>query len=411
MQLILTGGKIILYSILLSLGKGVLLKLKDRQIIQIDKIAFGGEGIGRIDNFVVFVPFAAPGDELEIEIKKCKKSFARAKILKIIKASPLRVSPLCSYYENCGGCCYQHISYGRQLEIKKMQVEEAFVKIGRINAPPVLSVAASLPDYHYRGKAQIHRSGGRLGFLDVSGSKIVDIKRCEIMEETINDKIGRLRENASIRHAEDTRLTIWSDLPGDDKAEKGQIRRVVKDKQFLVSADGFFQNNLFLTETLVDEIRMLALSGPVNTVVDVYCGCGLFSIFLAPFAKSVCGIESNPRAVKFARINAEKENIQNVKFICGDAGEELLKREFSTLVGRIDLLILDPPRVGCSETVLKEIAFLLPQRLIYVSCNPGTQARDVQRLIGFGYKLRRILPLDMFPHTQHIEVIALLEHE
>jgi tRNA/tmRNA/rRNA uracil-C5-methylase (TrmA/RlmC/RlmD family) len=392
------------------------LQLKDRQTIKIEKIAFGGEGVGRIDNFVVFVPFSAPEDELEIEITQCKKKFARGKILKIIKASPLRVKPLCNYYENCGGCCYQHISYGEQLKIKKRQVEEAFVKIGRISVPPVSSAVASRPAYHYRGKAQCHQimssAGPKLGFLDISGGIVVDVERCEIMEETINEKIGRLRENALNRNKKkDTRLTIWSDLPNEHAAKRGQVRRVVKGKEFLVSSDGFFQSNLFLTDALVDEVCLMALSGQLKTVVDVYCGCGLFSIFLAPFAKEVFGIELDQKAVKFAQINAEKENIGNVTFVCGDAGEELLKGKLLALSGAVDLLILDPPRVGCSQSVLKAIACLQPKRLIYVSCNPVTQARDVKLLNESGYKLLSLLSFDMFPQTQHIEVIALLEHE
>lgn len=390
------------------------MQLGDRTTIKIEKIAFGGEGVGRIDNFVVFVPFSAPEDELEIEITQCKKKFARGKILKIIKASPLRIKPLCNYYGNCGGCCYQHISYGEQLEIKRRQVEEAFVKMGRISAPPVSQVVASLPDYHYRGKAQCHQimtsAGPKLGFLDISGGHVVDISRCEIMEETINEKIGRIRENTLVRNKKkDVRLTIWSDSPSERELKRGQIRRVVKGKEFLVPFDGFFQNNLFLTDTLVDEVCRTALSGQLNTVVDVYCGCGLFSIFLAPLAKEVFGIELNPKAVSFARINAEKENLQNVTFTCGDAGEELFRETFLTLSGAVDLLILDPPRVGCTQPVLKAIAGLQPRRIIYVSCNPATQARDVKLLNESGYKLLQLRPLDMFPQTQHIEVIALLE--
>jgi tRNA/tmRNA/rRNA uracil-C5-methylase (TrmA/RlmC/RlmD family) len=391
------------------------LQIKDRQIIKIEKVAFGGEGVGRIDNFVVFVPFAAPGDELEIEITQCKKKFARGKILKIIKASPLRVKPLCNYYETCGGCCYQHISYGQQLEIKKSQVEEAFVKIGKINSPQVSAVVPSSPCYHYRGKAQCHQQissvGFKLGFLDVSGGKIVDIKRCEIMDETINEKIGRIREKAFGLSGKAARRTIWSDLPGERTVKEGQIRRIVKGKEFIVSSEGFFQNNLFLTEALVDEVSLMASAGELNTVVDVYCGCGLFSIFLAPFAGSIFGIELNPKAVECAQMNAAKKNIRNIKFLYGDAGEELLKGDFLTLSGKIDLLILDPPRFGCSESVLRTIAGLQPHRLIYISCNPATHARDVRLLSELGYKLLSLLPFDMFPQTQHIEVVALLEYK
>lgn len=393
------------------------MQLRDRIKIKIEQIAFGGEGVGRVDNFVVFVPFAAPGDELEVEITRSKKKFARGRILKIIKASPLRVKPLCNYYTKCGGCCYQHISYDEQLEIKKRQVEEAFIKIGRIGMPPVLPVVAATTAYNYRGKAQCHQvmtsSGLKTGFLDTSGEFVVNIERCEIMDETINEKIGRLRKNPLYRSKKtDTRLTIWSDLPDEHDTKKGQIRRVVKGKEFLVPFDGFFQNNLFLTDALVDEVCRTALSGQLHSAIDVYCGCGLFSIFLAPFVEEVFGIELNEKAVKFAQNNAEKENLGNIKFVCGDAGEELLKRKILLPAGvPVNLLILDPPRVGCGQSVLKAIAGLQPQRIIYVSCNPATQARDVQFLNESGYRLLSLQPFDMFPQTQHIEVVALLEHE
>lgn len=385
----------------------------DRFTIKIEKIAFGGEGVGRIDNFVVFVPFAAPGDDLEIEIIRCKKKFARGRILEIIKASPVRVKPLCNYYGNCGGCCYQHIAYNEQLQIKKNQVYEAFLKIGKITAPPVLATTASPQSYHYRGKAQCHQimtpGGSKVGFLDTSGGKIVDIERCEIMEETINEKIKLLRKNVLVRKERDSRLNVWADLPGRQAKQRGQVLRRVKDKEFLIPAGGFFQNNLFLTPVLVDEVCRLALSGRMNTVIDAYCGCGLFSIFLAPLAKKIFGLELSPKAVQFARLNAEKEKIKNVTFVCGDAGEELLKKKFLSLSGRLDLLILDPPRLGCGESVLTAIAGLLPRRLIYISCNPATQARDVKFLKDTGYHLSLLQPVDMFPQTQHIEVIALME--
>ncbi|MEN6375615.1 MAG: class I SAM-dependent RNA methyltransferase [Smithella sp.] len=392
------------------------MQLRDRVTIKIEKIAFGGEGVGRIDNFVVFVPFAAPDDELEVEITQCKKKFARGRILKIIKASPLRVKPLCNYYTKCGGCCYQHISYDEQLEIKKRQVEEAFIKIGRIIMPPVLPVVASRAAYNYRGKAQCHQvmtsSGLKTGFLDTSGAVIVDIERCEIMDETINEKIGRLREKALFLNSKkDSRLTIWSDLPDEHDTKKGQIRRVVKGKEFLVPFDGFFQNNLFLTDAMVDEVCRMALSGQLNNVIDVYCGCGLFTFFLAPLAKQIYGIELNRKAVKFAQLNAEKENIGNATFVCGDAGEELLKEKILKPFGTIDLLILDPPRVGCSRSVIRAVSRLQPVRIIYVSCDPVTQARDVALLKESGYRLLSLQPFDMFPQTQHIEVIALLGHE
>jgi tRNA/tmRNA/rRNA uracil-C5-methylase (TrmA/RlmC/RlmD family) len=390
------------------------LQLKDRARIKIEKIAFGGEGVGRINNLVVFIPFAAPGDELEIEITGCKKKFARGRILKIVQASPQRVNPLCKYYGHCGGCCYQHLSYEHQMEIKKLQVEEVFKKIGSVAAPPVSETVASPEIYHYRGKAQFHRdstsAAPQLGFLDISGGKIVDIERCEIMEETINKKISRLREDLFIRNQKDARLNIWSELPSDYTNRKGQMKRLAGGREFLVPTDGFFQANLFLTDALAAKVCSLATSGQVTNLIDTYCGCGLFSILLAPFAGNILGIELNEESIKFARINAEKGNMKNVKFIQGDV-EKILARRHLLPEGEIDVIILDPPRAGCSKMILESIASMQPRKIIYVSCNPATQARDIKFLCENGYNLLRLLPFDMFPQTQHIEVLGLLAHK
>jgi tRNA/tmRNA/rRNA uracil-C5-methylase (TrmA/RlmC/RlmD family) len=390
----------------------IVLQLKDRVIIKIESIAFGGEGVGRIDNFVVFVPFTAPGDELEIEITQLKKKFVRGKILKIIKPLPARVKPLCRYYENCGGCCYQHLDYEHQLKSKKKQVEEAFWKIGKIVSPPVLEPIAAPKIYHYRGKAQYHAeavsNGWKIGFLDISGGKLVDIERCEIMEETINEKMRVLRDNKQLRRNDDAQLTIWSDFFVDEPCKKESIVRVVKDKNFLVPRDGFFQANLYLTDQLVDEVCRLAATNEINTIVDAYCGSGLFSIFLSSYAKNIIGIEISEKSVKYAQINAENAGVKNVKFICGDI-ENVLRRKLLPPGDKIDLIFLDPPRSGCEKAVLKEIVVWQPRKIIYVSCNPATQARDVKYLNECGYDLRSLLPVDMFPQTEHIEVIGFME--
>ena len=297
------------------------MQIKDRAIIKIDSVAFGGEGVGRIDNFVVFVPFSAPGDELEIEITQQKKKFVRGKILKIIKPSPLRTTPLCRYYQKCGGCCYQHLDYEYQLVIKKKQVQEAFWKIGRIPESPVLEAIASPKAYNYRGKAQFHAeidsTGPEIGFLDISGSKIVDIENCRIMEETINEKMRILRESKRSRYNENE-LTIWSESLAGEPNEKESIIRIVKEKKFLVPRDGFFQANLYLTDRLVDEVCRLAAVGESKTIVDAYCGSGLFSIFLSSYAENVIGIEIDEKSVKYAQINADNLGVKNVRFIQGN---------------------------------------------------------------------------------------------
>lgn len=387
------------------------MQIKERVVIKIDSVAFGGEGVGRVDNFVAFVPFSAPGDELEIEITQVKKKFVRGKILKIIKPSQARVKPPCRYYEKCGGCCYQHLDYQHQLAIKKKQVEDAFRKIGKIANPPVPGIIASPYEYHYRGKAQFHAEaishGCKIGLLDVSGGRLINIEQCEIMEESINQKLSLLRESRRVQQ-NDNDLTIWSECLASDAHDKGSVVRVVKGKNFLVPRDGFFQANLYLTDTLVDEVCRLAASEKMNTLVDAYCGSGLFSVFLSPYAEKIIGIEINEKSVRYAQINAENAGVKNAAFIHGDM-EEILQQGLLPSGDRADLIVLDPPRTGCDKTVLKAIAALQPEKIIYISCNPATQARDVQYLSESGYDLKNLKPVDMFPQTEHIEVVGFLE--
>jgi tRNA/tmRNA/rRNA uracil-C5-methylase (TrmA/RlmC/RlmD family) len=387
------------------------LQLKDRVTIKIESIAFGGEGVGRIDNFVVFVPFAAPGDELEVEITQLKKRFIRGKIIEIIRQSPARVKPVCRYYGKCGGCCYQHLKYDHQLKIKKQQVFEAFWKIGKIVFPPVMEPIAAPEIYHYRGKAQYHAgavpNGWEIGFLDISGGKLVEIECCEIMDETINEKMRVLRGKKQLRRNADAQLTIWSDCLPREACEKESIIRIIKDKKFMVPRDGFFQANLYLTDKLVDEVCRLAAADEISTLVDAYCGSGLFSIFLSSCAENVIGIEINEKSVKCARINAENAGVKNAKFIHGDI-EKVLQEKFLPQGNNIDLIVLDPPRIGCEKTMLEAMVALQPQKIIYISCNPATQARDVRFLKDCGYDLQSLLPVDMFPQTEHIEVIGFM---
>jgi tRNA/tmRNA/rRNA uracil-C5-methylase (TrmA/RlmC/RlmD family) len=244
------------------------------------------------------------------------------------------------------------LDYKHQLEIKKRQVGDAFRKIGKIVSPPVLDVIAAPKVYNYRGKSQFHAENilndWKIGFLDISGGKLVNIEHCEIMEETINEKIRSLRENKQLRHNKDAQLTIWSDSFIDQASKKESIVRVVKGKNFLVPRDGFFQANLYLTGQLVDEVCRLAATNEINTLVDAYCGSGLFSIFLSSFAKNVIGIEINEKSVKYAQINAESAGVKNVKFVCGDV-EDVLRKNILPPEDKIDLIILDPPRSGCEK--------------------------------------------------------------
>ncbi len=382
------------------------MKVHDRKTVRIESVAFGGEGIARVEAFVLFVPFSAPGDLAEIEIVTMKKRFGRGRMVAVLEPSPSRTAPCCASYGHCGGCCYQHIAYDAQLTIKQKQVADALVKIAGMGNPPAIQMVASPEDYGYRGKAVLHSHPvkGRppiLGFVDVSGGRIADIARCEIVHESINDQIARLRHQPCSRR-ERSDIVLWSCDTGT-----GPVLREVKGATFAVPREGFFQNNLYLTGRMIDEVLRLSGSPRFRTVVDACCGVGLFSLFIAPFARRVIGVEISQEAVDFARQNAKKLGVDNVVFVAGDiAGffaSDLIRKEKN-----IDLVLLDPPRAGLTVEAMEGLLDIHPPEILYISCNPASLARDAQKLFGAGYRIDEIVCLDMFPQTQHIELIAYL---
>ncbi|HQL01286.1 MAG TPA: class I SAM-dependent RNA methyltransferase [Smithellaceae bacterium] len=380
------------------------MKVGDRKIVRIESVAFGGDGIARVDAFVLFVPFSAPDDLAEIEIVTMKKRFGRARLVSVLEPSPSRTEPRCADYGHCGGCCYQHIAYDAELAIKQKQVADAFVKIAGLTNPPVCSIVPSPEDYGYRGKAvlHVHSAGGRppiWGFMDVSGGRIADIARCEIVHESINDQIARLRRGQGGR-PETGDIILWS---GD--AGTGPVLRDVKGATFALPRDGFFQNNVYLTGRMVDEVLRLAGSPRFRTVVDACCGVGLFSLFIAPFARRVIGVEISQEAVDFARRNAAERGVHNAEFVAGDIAR-VLESDLIAKAGDIDLVLIDPPRAGLSAGAIDGLIRLHPPEMIYISCNPASLARDTAKLAGAGYQLSDLVGLDMFPQTQHIELIS-----
>ncbi|MEE9911793.1 MAG: class I SAM-dependent RNA methyltransferase [Deltaproteobacteria bacterium] len=385
------------------------MQLKDRLQVEIESVAFGGHGVGRADGLVVFVPFTVTGDVVEVEVAERKKKFARGRLLKVIEPSPHRTEPLCRYFGRCGGCSYQHIEYTYQLVMKQKQVNETFSRIGGLSQPQAGEVIASPRPYAYRGKAELHAAkaaaGFKLGFMDVSGGKLVDIESCDIMDETINGQIRETRARGMFRSGGDD-LTFWSGPPAD----RGQaVRRMVKNREWLIPRTGFFQANLYLTDRMVDEVCALAGAKKRESILDACCGSGLFSIFLAPFAGRLRGIEINEESVRYARINAEKQGIRNADFIHGDV--EAVLGDMARKGETVDLMILDPPRTGLSPAALAAVSGVKAQEIIYVSCNPATQARDVKTLGEQGYDLQSLQPLDMFPQTEHVETIGLLRRK
>ena len=398
-----------------------LLKVGDRVRTGIEDVAFGGDGVAKVSDLVLFVPFTVDGDEAEVEITAVRKRYARGRLVRLVAPSPYRIPPACPYHADCGGCRMQHIDYGHQLELKRRQVEEIFKRIAALSQPPIASLIPCPRPFGWRGKAEFHLAGGRggqlrTGLMAPASHELIEVERCGIAEETINRKYRAFCE--ALRSGEiqvsGERQVIWSDEPGEPptmifsgSGRPPDVERLVLGRRLTVPGRGFFQANVALVGELVAQVvGMCGLTGR-ETVIDAYGGSGLFSLFLGPRAGRLFGIEGEREAIRCAGINLRRERLSQAEFLQGDVAD-ILRDEFASCRKTADVIVLDPPRDGCGDGVLEGVAALHPERIVYVSCNPATLARDVRLLAGHGYGLRLLQPLDMFPQTAHIEVVALL---
>lgn len=397
-------------------------KINEQIRMTIEAVAFGGDGIGRPGGLVTFVPLTVDGDEVVVEVTERRGRYARAVLREVLTPSPHRIEPECPDYGRCGGCSLQHVGYEHQLLLKERHVADAFIRIGRFPAPPLRSMIPSPQIFSYRGRAEVHvQFGGgcetKAGFMERGSHTLLDVERCLLMADSVNDALQRLRRslagrmNGTIRREE--RLLWSSTRPDFLSGEKdlmpapGRILRIVKGAVLFVPARGFFQANESLVDTLVDVVLEQVFPAGCDVVLDAYCGSGLFSRFLAERAGSVFGIEHDREAVACARENLSRAGFRNASFHGGDVVEGL--RDLVNRRLRIDMAVLDPPRVGCAREVLENLVDLAPRRIVYVSCDPATQARDARFLADRGYVLAALQPLDMFPQTSHVELVALLE--
>ncbi|MBM3824707.1 MAG: class I SAM-dependent RNA methyltransferase [Verrucomicrobia bacterium] len=361
-------------------------------VLEVEDLAFGGEGVARHRGCVVFVPFSLPGEQVEAEVVESKKRFARARLLRVLRASPERVPPVCQHYGECGGCQYQHAAYPLQLKAKHRQVVHLLERIGGFERPPVADVIPCPQPYHYRNRLMLRSQWCkpeqrlRVGFLKGSSRLVIDIESCPIAEEALNAQIAEVRAHPP---------------------PKGGLKVVIRvmPEDWEVPRDSFFQNNFHLLPALVETVRASVLSGGARHLIDVYCGVGFFGIQLASSVESFLGVELDRPAIKAARNNARRFGAANGEFIEGDAGTLLpdLVRRFPP---DSSCVLLDPPRVGCSPSSLNTLIEARPRQILYVSCHPATLARDLRALCDQGYRLEQVTPLDMFPQTQHVECVA-----
>lgn len=359
----------------------------------ISDIAFGGEGVARLEDFVIFVPFVALGETVEIEITEVKKRFARGRLLKVVSTSPDRVTPLCPYFGDCGGCQYQHLDYSAQLRIKHKQIVDLFDRVGKFPEALIDPVVPCPQPYGYRNRIMIRSQWDKfkqalnIGFLRAESRLVIDIEECKIAETALNEQIQQVRKNPP---------------------PKGGIKVVLRvpPKDWDLPRDSFFQNNFFLLPKLVEAVRDRLRESKSRFLIDTYCGVGFFSVELGDLVEKFVGIEVDMPAILAARKNAERRGLTNGEFI-GGRTEELLPG----LIGRFDrsatTIILDPPRTGCPPETMQLLEKVRPSQIIYVSCHPATLARDLNILCAGGvFKLAKVVPLDMFPQTQHVECVA-----
>ncbi|NLM45231.1 MAG: 23S rRNA (uracil(1939)-C(5))-methyltransferase RlmD [Firmicutes bacterium] len=438
--------------------------------LQIEDLNHEGEGVGRYKGFTVFAPGAAPGDEIIARVISVQKNYARALLQDIVIPSPFRVTPSCPHYTECGGCQLQHISYPEQLRLKQKMVQDAVTRIAGLDVPALPIIGADNP-WQYRNKAQlpVGWEGGKVitGFYARRTHRIVNLQSCRIQHPandlaaaTVRRIIQELnipiynesRHTGLIRHIlARTSFTTgeillvlitnghtfpWrrefvklarNNLPNlagivqNINTRRGNVILGTEEKtlwgkpfiierigslSFRVSSRSFFQVNPGQTEKLYAKAKEYAALTGKETVFDLYCGTGTISLFLADRAAKVVGVEITAAAVEDARANAALNAITNAEFHAGPA-EKIVPALFRQGY-HADVVVVDPPRKGCDQTLLQTITAMQPARLVYISCNPATLARDLAFLYANGFQPREIQPVDMFPHTYHVECVTLM---
>ena len=452
--------------------------------VEITGIGAEGKAIGRVDNFVIFVEDAVPGDFTDVLIYRKKKNYAEGRSVNIRIPSPDRMDPFCEHFGVCGGCKWQHLSYEKQLAFKQQNIADALERIGKLELPVLLPIIGSAKTKHYRNKLEYTFSNRSwltrkelsdgdskempaLGFhVPLRFDKILDIKKCYLQDDLSNDirievrnfcianemkffdlisQEGGMR-NLIIRNSSAGEWMVIVVFHSEDEANRKKLLNHLKEKftfitsllfiintkkndtifdleiqlfhgneyivekmeklSYRISAKSFYQTNSYQAYELYKVVRNFAQLSGTENIYDLYTGTGTIATFLSGNARQVSGIDYIEDAIRDARQNAIDNNIRNISFFAGDI-KDVLNEDFINKNGRPDVIITDPPRAGMHEDVIKSIRKAAPEKIVYVSCNPSTQARDLQ-LLSDDFRIEKIQPVDMFPHTSHVENVTLL---
>src|ERR1700758_651533 len=349
---------------------------KDQRLVRdlaIDEVAFGGAGVGRADGKEIFVPFTVDQEIVDVRLNTVRRSYSLGQVDTIRQPSSHRITAPCPYFQDCGGCDYQHIAYAHQLAIKQSQIEQALRRIGKLTGCEVRPIKPSPKPFGYRNRISVHSDGENTGFFQKGSRNVVDISRCLLASETVNAKLRAFR---AARPAAGAHATL---------RENEEITT-------------FSQTNDEVAELLIEFVQS-HVKGPV--LVDGYCGSGFFSHRLAALVEKAIGIDWSQPAIR----QAQQSATANESYLCGELGELLAQ---VLVAENPDTVIVDPSATGLSEEVATILASHVPPTLIYVSCNPATFARDLQRLAE-RLRIQEIQPFDMFPQTAEIEVVGVLE--
>jgi 23S rRNA (uracil1939-C5)-methyltransferase len=433
--------------------------------LTVDSLAFGGAGVARLDGYVVFVQGAVPGDRVRAVVGKSKRAYAEARAVEILEPGPDRIAPLADH----PGAPWQVLPYERQLEIKQSQVEDALQRIGHLEGFALDPIVPATAPWRYRNKLEYSFGtdpAGRLvcGFHTAGRwDQIAEISDCRLASEAANQareqivtwcraqgltaydrrtgegflrnlvvregrRTGQLQvrlvtsagelDRASLAHAgADLNGLLWTRQSGVGETTQGgeterlagsdRLNEELGGMRFRISAQAFFQTNTEMAEQLYELAIDSAQLRGFERVFDLYCGIGTIGLLMAPRVAEVWGLELSEAAIADAIANARLNEVDNVHFFAGDV--RLALGELVTQAGRPDVLVVDPPRAGLSQKVVRRIIEALPRRIVYVSCNPTTLAPNAAQLVDAGYALRRVRPIDMFPQTPHIECVAVLD--
>lgn len=414
----------------------------DELELELTAMAQGGAAVGRYEGRAVFASGGLPSELVRVQLHDRQKSFARGRVVEVLRTAPERITSPCPLESSCGAADWRWIDPQAQREFKRGILEEQLRHIGGLNVDVLpVSEADEREIWGYRTTAELHVTNDRIGYFLPGSRRVADIPACCLHHPLINEALSALRpllsrdvdlRGVTLRCSPSSREVIalldgrgplrelarrWravhTPLVGVVQAQQRRtldgrdwIERTVGGVRFRLSASAFFQINAYQTERLVERVRSLLSPQPGTRLLDLYCGIGLFALSCAAEVAEVVGVEEWQPAIDDARRSAQQNRLTNLSFEVGAAEQAIDK-----LSGRFDRIVLDPPRRGCAPEVLAALARLQPERIVYVSCHPGTLARDCKQLVAVGYRVTSAEVIDMFPHTHHVESIVRLERE